>query len=144
MKKLYFLFGILAIFSSNQTKAQVTFSYDDAGNQVLRTSASGNRTSSSAEAPNTTLADQVGNKIQTAPVPVKTVLNVLWEQDIKDFIVKIEITAYNSFQIMDSVEIKNKSGNSYTFNMSNYPYGVYYVRFYLNDGSVYNRTITKN
>ena len=146
MKKLYSLFGILVIFSSNQSKAQVIFNYDDAGNQIYRGTASGTgRMASSTENTSTpTLVDQVANKIQTAPVPVKTVLNVIWEQDIKDYIVKIDLLAYNSFQIMETVDVKSKMGNSYVFNMNNYPYGVYYLRFYLSDGSIYNRTITKN
>ena len=146
MKKLYSLFGILVIFSSNQSKAQVIFNYDDAGNQIYRGTASGTgRMASSTENTSTpTLVDQVANKIQTAPVPVKTVLNVIWEQDIKDYIVKIDLLAYNSFQIIETVDVKSKMGNSYVFNMNNYPYGVYYLRFYLSDGSIYNRTITKN
>lgn len=146
MKKLYSLFGILVIFSSNQSKAQVIFNYDDAGNQIYRGTASGTgRMASSTENTSTpTLVDQVANKIQTAPIPVKTVLNVIWEQDIKDYIVKIDLLAYNSFQIMETVDVKSKMGNSYVFNMNNYPYGVYYLRFYLSDGSIYNRTITKN
>ena len=146
MKKLYSLFGILVIFSSNQSKAQVIFNYDDAGNQIYRGTASGTgRMPSSTENTSTpTLVDQVANKIQTAPIPVKTVLNVIWEQDIKDYIVKIDLLAYNSFQIMETVDVKSKMGNSYVFNMNNYPYGVYYLRFYLSDGSIYNRTITKN
>jgi len=143
MKKLYSLFGILVIFSSNQSKAQVIFNYDDAGNQIYRGTASGtNRMANTDITPK--LVDQVANKIQAAPVPVKTSLNVIWEKDIRDYIVKIDLLAYNSFQIMETIDIKSQMGNSYVFNMTNYPYGVYYLRFYLSDGSVYNRTITKN
>lgn len=146
MKKLYSLFGILVIFSSNLSKAQVIFNYDDAGNQIYRGTASGTgRMASSAESTSTpTLADQIANKIQAAPVPVKTSLNVIWEQDIKDYILKIDLLAYNSFQIMETVDVKSKMGNSYVFDMSKYPYGVYYLKFYLSDGNIYTRTITKN
>lgn len=135
------LFIIIGITSN----AQVIFNYDDSGNQIYRGTTTGTgRMASTAEKTNLTLADQLGNKIQAAPVPVKTILKVIWEQEIKDYIVKIELLGYNSFQIMESVDIKKRLGNSYDFNMSDYPYGVYYLRFYLSDGSIFNRTVTKN
>lgn len=146
MKKTILPSLFLVFLFAGSAKSQVIFNYDDAGNQIYRGTASGTgRMASSTENTSTpTLVDQVANKIQTAPVPVKTVLNVIWEQDIKDYIVKIDLLAYNSFQIMETVDVKSKMGNSYVFNMNNYPYGVYYLRFYLSDGSIYNRTITKN
>lgn len=144
-KSILFSFFLVFLFTG-YFRSQVIFNYDDAGNQIYRGTASGTgRMVSNAESTSTpTLADQVANKIQAAPVPVKTSLNVIWEKDIKDYIVKIDLLAYNSFQIMESIDIRSQKGNSYVFNMSNYPYGVYYLRFYLSDGSVYNRTITKN
>ena len=143
MKQLYISLFILVGMTS---KAQVIFTYDDSGNQIYRGTASGTgRMASSTESTSIpTLADQIANKIQTAPVPVKTVLNVIWEQDIKDYILKIDLLAYNSFQIMETVNVKSKMGNSYVFDMSKYPYGVYYLKFYLSDGNIYTRTITKN
>ena len=146
MKKTSYSYLFLVFLFAGSAKSQVIFNYDEAGNQIYRGTASGTgRMASSAEiATSPTLADQIANKIQTVPVPVKTVLNVIWEQDIKDYIIKIDLLAYNSFQIMETVDVKSKMGNSYVFNMSNYPYGVYYLRFYLSDGSIFNRTITKN
>ncbi len=143
MKQLYISLFILVGMTS---KAQVIFIYDDSGNQIYRGTASGTgRMASSTESTSIpTLADQIANKIQTAPVPVKTVLNVIWEQNIKDYILKIDLLAYNSFQIMETVDVKSKMGNSYVFDMSKYPYGVYYLKFYLSDGNIYTRTITKN
>ena len=143
MKQLYISLFILVGMTS---KAQVIFTYDDSGNQIYRGTASGTgRMASSTESTSIpTLADQIANKIQTAPVPVKTVLNVIWEQNIKDYILKIDLLAYNSFQIMETVDDKSKMGNSYVFDMSKYPYGVYYLKFYLSDGNIYTRTITKN
>ena len=137
MKQLYISLFILVGMTS---KAQVIFTYDDSGNQIYRGTASGTgRMASSTESTSIpTLADQIANKIQTAPVPVKTVLNVIWEQNIKDYILKIDLLAYNS------VDVKSKMGNSYVFDMSKYPYGVYYLKFYLSDGNIYTRTITKN
>lgn len=146
MKKPISLSLFLVILVVGNAKSQVIFNYDDAGNQIYRGTASGTgRMASSTESTSTpTLADQVANKIQAAPVPVKTSLNVIWEKDIKDYIVKIDLLAYNSFQIMETVDVKSKMGNSYTFDMNKYSYGVYYLKFYLSDGSVYTRTITKN
>ena len=143
MKLLYISLFILVGMTS---KAQVIFTYDDSGNQIYRGTASGTgRMASSTESTSIpTLADQIANKIQTAPVPVKTVLNVIWEQNIKDYILKIDLLAYNSFQIMETVDVKSKMGNSYVFDMSKYQYGVYYLKFYLSDGNIYTRTITKN
>ena len=146
MKKTILPSLFLVFLFTGNAKSQVIFNYDDAGNQIYRGTTSGTgRMASSTESTSTpTLADQIANKIQSAPVPVKTSLNVIWEKDIKDYIIKIDLLAYNSFQIMETVDVKSKMGNSYVFNMSNYPYGVYYLRFYLSDGSIYNRTITKN
>ena len=137
MKQLYISMFILIGINSS---AQVIFNYDDAGNQIYRGTTTGtNRMASTS----VTLADQIGNKIQAVPVPVKTVLNVICEQDIKDYILKIEVLAYNSFQIMESVDVKSKIMTSYIFDMTNYAYGVYYLKFYLSDGSIYTKTITK-
>ena len=146
MKKTILFSFFLVFLFTGYFRSQVIFNYDDSGNQIYRgTSSSTGRMANSTESPSTpTLADQIANKIQAAPVPVKTSLNVIWEKDIKDYIVKIDLLAYNSFQIMETVDVKSKMGNSYVFNMNNYPYGVYYLRFYLSDGSIYNRTITKN
>lgn len=143
MKQIYISLFILIGITS---KAQVVFTYDDSGNQIYRgtTSGTGRMASSTEITSPSTLADQIANKIQTAPVPVKTVLNVIWEQDIKDYIVKIDLLAYNSFQIIETIDIKTKKDNSYKFNMSGQPYGVYYLRFHLSDGSIYNKAVTKN
>lgn len=146
MKKTILFSFFLVFLFTGYFRSQVIFNYDDSGNQIYRgTSSSTGRIASSTESASTpTLADQIANKIQTAPVPVKTVLNVIWEQDIKDYILKIDLLAYNSFQIMETVNVKSKMGNSYVFDMSKYPYGVYYLKFYLSDGNIYTRTITKN
>ena len=63
---------------------------------------------------------------------------------IKDYIAKIDLLPYNSFNIVASVNVKSLTDNSYVFRMGSFPYGVYYIKFYLTDGSVYTRTITKN
>lgn len=146
MKKTILFSFFLVFLFTGYFRSQVIFNYDDSGNQIYRgTSSSTGRMANSTESPSTpTLADQIANKIQTAPVPVKTVLNVIWEQNIKDYILKIDLLAYNSFQIMETVDVKSKMGNSYVFDMSKYPYGVYYLKFYLSDGNIYTRTITKN
>lgn len=125
----------------------VIFSYDYAGNQVFRgptgiavcTSCKGSESESTAP-----LADQVENKIKVAPVPVKTNLTVIWDLNIKDYITKIELLPYNAFNIMETVDINSLTENSYIFKMSNYAYGIYYLKFYLTDGSIYTRTVTKH
>ncbi|MBB4808276.1 hypothetical protein HNP38_003618 [Chryseobacterium defluvii] len=126
---------------------RVIFEYDEAGNQIYRgpcpycKDANESISASKSLSP---LSEQVANKIQAAPVPVKTDLTVIWDLSIKDYITKIELLPYNSFNILQSVHIKSNSNNSYVFPMSTYNYGVYYLKFYLTDGSIYTRSITKN
>ena len=143
MKKNYTLLVFPILLGSTSLKSQVIFNYDDAGNQIYR-GIEATKIARITESSIPHLSNQIANKIQVAPVPVKTVLNVMWEQDITDYIVKIDLLAYNSFQIMEIVDLKSKMVNSYTFDMSKYPYGVYFLKFYLSDGRVYTRTITKN
>ena len=123
----------------------VIFSYDNAGNQVFR-GPNGIVCANCKNGESTTisLADQIANKIQAAPVPVKTDLTVIWDLSIRDYIAKIELLPYNAFNIMETVNVSSLTDNSYVFRMSRYSYGVYYLKFYLTDGSIYTRTITKN
>ncbi|MCG2794175.1 MAG: hypothetical protein L6262_11585 [Weeksellaceae bacterium] len=159
MKKI--LFSISFVFSSllycqrsqvvvvgpPQSDASIVlFSYDTAGNQVFR-GPSGSVCTGCRDAESnitTSLADQLENKIHAAPVPVKTDLTIMWDLSIKDYIVKIELLPYNTFSILETVNVSSLSNNSYLFKMNRYNYGVYYIKFYLTDGSIYTRTITKN
>ena len=123
----------------------VIFSYDDSGNQIFRgPDGIVCSTCRPGEENTSTLADQVANQIQAAPVPVKTDLTVLWDLSIRDFIISIDLLPYNAFNITESVNIRLLSTNSYIFRMSHLPYGVYYLKFNLSDGSIYTRTVTKN
>lgn len=124
----------------------VIFSYDNAGNQIYR--GPDGLICANCQNSNTTitssLADQMANKIQAAPVPVKTDLTVIWDNSVKDYITKIDLLPYNAFTIVETVNVRSLADNSYVFKMSNYSYGVYYLKFYLKDGSIYTRTVTKN
>ena len=125
----------------------VVFEYDDAGNQTYRGPQIRRNCPTcrdQIQQSSISLADQIANKIQAAPVPVKTDLTVIWDLSIKDYIVKIDLLPYNSFSIVASVNIRSLTDNSYVFGMGGFAYGVYYLKFYLSDGSVYTRTITKN
>ncbi|WHF51959.1 hypothetical protein QGN23_01480 [Chryseobacterium gotjawalense] len=156
MKKTLSLSFLLLLFSScvysqfakilsQGDPSIVLFGYDESGNQIFR-GPSGNvcNTCRPGEEINTTLANQVANKIQAVPVPVKTDLTVLWDLSIRDFIVSIDLLPYNAFNITESINIRSLATNSYIFRMSHLPYGVYYLKFNLSDGSVYTRTVTKN
>lgn len=160
MKKLYsaLLITFVLLFFSSWIHAQsqkipispgdpsiVLFRYDDSGNQIFRGPEGMVCTNCRlGEEPISTLSDQIANKIQAAPVPVKTDLTVLWDLSIRDFIVTIDLLPYNAFNITESVSIRSLNTNSYIFRMSHLPYGVYYLKFNLSDGSVYTRTVTKN
>ena len=160
MKKLYsaLLIPFSLLFFSSWIDAQsqkipispgdpsiVLFRYDDSGNQIFRgPDGIVCNTCRPGEENTSTLADQVANQIQAAPVPVKTDLTVLWDLSIRDFIVSIDLLPYNAFNITESVSIRSLNTNSYIFRMSHLPYGVYYLKFNLSDGSIYTRTVTKN
>ena len=121
------------------------FGYDEAGNQIFR----GPEglvciTCRPSEIQQLSLADQVANSINTAPVPVKEDLTVIWKEEIKNYIVSIDLLPYNAFRILKSVSMESLKTNSYVFKMGHLPYGVYYLKFNLSDGSVYTRTVTKN
>lgn len=124
----------------------VLFRYDNAGNQIYRGPDGivcvNCRPGEEIIPPS--LADQIANKIQAAPVPVKTNLTVIWDLSITDFIVSIDLLPYNASNITETVNITSLNTNSYLFRMSHLPYGVYYLKFNLTDGSVYTRTVTKN
>ena len=149
MKKIFTL--ILALPTFILVKSQVIFRYDEAGNQIVRGMEGVDRNTNQTpniitkDVKNTeTLANQVANKIKVAPVPVKTDLNVFWEQDIKDYITKIELLPYNSVKIIESRTLtSNNFSNSCVFNMSKLTYGVYFLKFYLKDNSIYSVTVTK-
>ncbi|WP_294300138.1 hypothetical protein [uncultured Chryseobacterium sp.] len=68
----------------------------------------------------------------------------MWDHEVKDYITKIELLPYNSFKILSFVDVGTLNNTSYVFRMESYPYGVYYLKFYLSDGSIYTRTVTKN
>lgn len=157
MRKILLAFSFItfSLFSSQQVQVAalpgnpdpsiVIFNYDDAGNQIHR-GPLGNVCISCrpGDVTNTTLADQIANKITAAPVPVKTDLSVFWDLSIKDFIISIDLLPYNGFNITESINIRSLTTNSYIFRMNHLPYGVYYLKFNLTDGSVYTRTVTKN
>ena len=78
MKKTILFSFFLVFLFTGYFRSQVIFNYDDAGNQIYRgtTSGTGRMVSNTESTSSPTLADQVANKIQAAPVPVKTSLNV--------------------------------------------------------------------
>lgn len=123
----------------------VIFAYDDSGNQIFRgpdgivcvSCRPSEQTPSS-------VSEIVANNIKAGPVPVKDNLTVIWDLSIQDYIVSIELLPYNAFTIYEAVNIRSLPSNSYVFKMGHLPYGVYYLRFNLSDGGVYNRTVTKN
>lgn len=144
---VFFLF-----FGSSLYAQSVIFEYDEAGNQIFRGICNGCKNSNSdlfsktwpqASQPKT-IAQKVANSVRATPVPVKTDLTVLWDKEVNDYITKIELLPYNSFKILSFIDVRTLTNTSYIFRMESYPYGVYYLKFYLSDGSVYTRTVTKN
>lgn len=144
---VFFLF-----FGSSIYAQSVIFEYDEAGNQIFRGKCDGCKNSNSdlfskaqpqVSQPKT-IVEKVANSVRAAPVPVKTDLTVLWDAEVKDYITKIELLPYNSFKVISFVDVRTLNNTSYIFRMEGYPYGVYYLKFYLSDGSVYTRTVTKN
>ncbi|CAD7802819.1 hypothetical protein CHRY9390_00983 [Chryseobacterium aquaeductus] len=141
--------SLFFLLLGNTLSAQTAiFEYDEAGNQVLRGLCSGcksgSKTSIPVEPKAQTILEEVSKSIRVAPVPVKTNLTVLWDIKVKDYIKRIELVPYNDVRILSFFEVKNTSNTSCIFNMESYSYGVYYLRFYLSDGSIFTKTITKN
>ncbi len=140
------------LFGSSIYAQSVIFDYDEAGNQIFRGICDGCKNSNSdlfsktqpKTSQSNTIAEKVAKSIRAAPVPVKTDLTVLWDAEVKDYITKIELLPYNSFKILSFVDVRTLNNTSYIFRMESYPYGVYYLKFYLSDGSIYTRTVTKN
>lgn len=152
-KKTHLAFTIAITAILHTISAQtVIFDYDEAGNQIyrgLQQNKSNNTQKSDTQKSEffkkIAMADNIGKSIKTVPVPVKTDLTVIWNADVKDCIIRIELLPYNSFKILSYLDLnKSSSLTSYVFPMTQYPYGVYYLKFYLNDGSIYTRTVTKN
>lgn len=152
MKKSISTAALFLFFGSSLYAQSVIFEYDEAGNQIFRGICDGCKNSNSelfskkqpqGSQPQT-IAEKVAKSIRAAPVPVKTDLTVLWDAEVKDYITKIELLPYNSFKILNFVDVRTLNNNSYIFRMESYPYGVYYLKFYLSEGSVYTRTVTKN
>ncbi len=142
-------FALLLIpFTCILVKSQeVAFDYDEAGNQIYRgLLGSKNRSTEDKPLEKTVIAlsKSIANKIRVAPVPVKSDLNVFWYKDVANYIKKIDLLPYNSFNIIETVGVSNLNTNSYIFKMSHLTYGVYYLRFYLSDNSIYTVTVTKN
>ncbi|GEN77156.1 hypothetical protein [Chryseobacterium hagamense] len=152
MKKSISTAAIFLFFGSSLYAQSVIFGYDEAGNQIFRGICDGCKNSDSnlfsrkqsQESQPKTIAEKVEKSIRAAPVPVKTDLTVLWDEEVKDYITRIELLPYNSFKILSFADVSTLNKTSYVFHMENYPYGVYYLKFYLSDGSIYTRTVTKN
>lgn len=156
MKKIYFSFLLIISYGGLSAQTTINFSYDESGNQILRnncvicslaptwtTDSTLQPIEESVSSEQATLADFVSNQIQTFPVPVKTTLDITWAREVKRYITKIDLIPYNGFNIISSINVSSLNENSYTINMSAFSYGVYYLKFYLLDGSIYTRTITK-
>lgn len=152
MKKSISTAVLFLFFGSSLYAQSVIFEYDEAGNQIFRGICNGCRNSNSNLFSKTqqqvsqpkTIAEKVANSVRAAPIPVKTDLTVLWDAEVKDYITRIELLPYNSFKILSFVDVKTLRNTSCIFRMESYPYGVYYLKFYLSDGSIYTRTVTKN
>ena len=146
--KNHYLSLLLIPLASLSLKAQVVFEYDEAGNQIYRGLKDGNKnTNTTPKSETKTLVSQantIANKIKVAPVPVKTDLNVFWDKEITNYILKIDLLPYNAFNIIETINISNLKTNSYVFKMSHLTFGVYYLKFYLSDGSIYTVSVTKN
>lgn len=148
MKKTISITAVFLTLGSSCYAQTVIFKYDEAGNQIFRGLCDGcketsEKSSVAEETKAQTIAQQVANNIKVAPVPVKTNLTILWDVKVKDYIKRIELVPYNDVRILSFFDMKNTS-TSCVFNMESYHYGVYYLKFYLSDGSIYTKTITKN
>jgi len=149
MKKTISITALLLLLGGRFYAQTVIFKYDEAGNQIFRGLCDGCKQSNEissipSEIKPQSLTEKVANSIRVAPVPVKTDLTILWDAKVKDYITRIELLPYNDVRVLHFADVKSLNNNSCIFHMESYSYGVYYLRFYLSDGSIYTKTITKN
>jgi len=148
MKKTISTIAVFLLLGSALSAQTAIFKYDEAGNQILRGLCDGCKSSSKistlSESKSKTILEEVANSIRVAPVPVKANLTVIWDLKVKEYIKRIELLPYNDVRILSFFDMKYTSNTSCIFNMESYSYGVYYLKFYLSDGSIYTKTITKN
>ena len=147
MRRIYLTLLVIPFANILIKSQEVVFDYDESGNQIFR-GLLGNKKQATENKPEVKsiapLAQSIANKIKVAPIPVKTDLNVFWDNEVTNYIKKIDLLPYNAFSIIETVNISNLRTNSYVFKMSHLSYGVYYLKFYLSDGTIYTATVTKN
>lgn len=151
MKKNY-LSALFLCSSLGLSYAQVTevyFKYDEAGNQRYRGPESTAK-QVSEQTKTTRLAQSQAidekafwSQIRLYPVPVNDVLTIDWTEEVDGLIESVSL--YQHSTVYWKVQQQNLPdlNRQLKINMTGYDWGVYVLRFTLNDGRIFSKNITK-
>lgn len=145
-----FVVATVSIFaqSAKQVPAAVDliFSYDEAGNQVLRRPPLPKITEvHSLERGKAAVAepDPFWLQVHLYPVPVKSTLTIAWNQEVDELIESV--TLYQHSSLVNLFQKKNMPAlnRELHIDMSRFYMGVYILTFTLKDGRTLSKNITK-
>lgn len=146
-----FTLGI-GFFGFSQT--EVSFKYDEAGNQRYRgpdvnarnsTDTNPDRRITKTSAITPVIIDEATfwKQIRLYPVPVNDILTIDWTEDVDGLIESVSLfqhsTVHWKFQQQNIPSLNKKL----QINMTSYTWGVYIIKFTLKDGRVFSKNITK-
>lgn len=152
MKKILLIFSIFSV-QEIYAQREIIFDYDEAGNQIYRGEKNDLKTLGDDQnfiEPIVTINDKVSEEevkfwqgVKLAPVPVKDVLTIQINQEIKDILEEIIVT-----DMLGNLQyIKKNTSLSFLqteINMHSYIEGVYIIRFNLKNGKFYSQSILKH
>jgi len=148
-----FLFSTMGYSQIVEIESKLTFTYDNAGNQVTRIFCDNNNNCNAfleeetdipifhEETVTKEVVENLDQSIAVFPNPTKGDLLIKWDQKFNTQINNVDI-----IDITSRVYKTNyKSGNSQTsIDLSSWPDGLYIVRFYVKGGAILNKKIIKN
>jgi hypothetical protein len=151
MNKTFTLFLLLASFMYNaQAQDRITFTYDNAGNQIQRSlclNCTSSKIKNAKPKEVTALKEQDLQKffpediISYYPNPVKEELYLKWEFKDENLVNSIQLYGLNG-QLLKSYSGLDKA-NSQTIPFQNYPSGVYIIVLLYSNGEQKNIKIIK-
>ena len=153
MKKIRQAFmGVLIFFGSLHLawtqENQLSFDYDDAGNQIKRYFTIEPSATTRALENKDVLAllpeeeDELGKRFKLYPNATKGLVTVKWEPDTKVSIKRIDKTPSGGY---DHVELDYKAvdNNTIQLELTGQRNGIYFIRLFLSDGRMVTKKVIK-
>ncbi|AZI39191.1 T9SS type A sorting domain-containing protein [Epilithonimonas vandammei] len=146
MKNIYIMLALFfSILGFSQT--EIYFKYDEAGNQRYRGPDQNGKqveqVQNVEEFLNRSNEDQFWLGIQIYPVPVKDVLNIVWNEDNDTLINNITLYQHSTMAFLYQQDNLRSLKGQIQIDMTSYYPGVYVLNFHLKDGRVMSRNIIK-